>query len=215
MIRAAKPIVRMCAERRREGRRSLAGRVSHSAINFLKLPLDNPTIAWQRDPTGRARPAGSLVSLSRRTATAPHSNRGRARLPFVDGRDAPFSRRSVDACTVPLGSQLEHAFSLDPSYRVHDVGHAEYLAAVSDHFPARLRRRPHTKTAAKVWIPADERWRAALVADGFDCVERDCASDGKGRIITLQAMPEFRGKRAYSVSVKTVDEALAVAARLR
>ncbi|MBK3396323.1 hypothetical protein [Methylobacterium ajmalii] len=115
----------------------------------------------------------------------------------------------------PLGSQLEHAFSLDPNYKVHDVGHADYLLRYRTASGLAFAVGRTTKTAAKVWIPADERWRAALVADGFDCVERDCASDGKGRIITVQAMPEFRGKRAYSVSVKTVDEALAVAARLR
>lgn len=37
----------------------------------------------------------------------------------------------------------------------------------------------------------------------------------QGGIITLQTMPEFRGKRAYPVRVKTVGEALAVAAKLR
>lgn len=115
----------------------------------------------------------------------------------------------------PLGSQLEHAFSLDPSYRIHDVGHADYLLLYRTTSGLAFAVGRTTKTGAKVWIPADERWKAALVADGFDCEERDCASDGKGRIITLQAMPEFAGKRAYSVRVKTVGEALAVAAKLR
>lgn len=114
-----------------------------------------------------------------------------------------------------LGSQLEHAFSMDPSYRVHDVGHADYLLRYRTTSGLAFAVSRTTKTGAKVWIPADERWRASLVADGFDCVERDCASDGKGRIIILQAMPEFRGKRAYSVSVKTVGEALAVTSKLR
>lgn len=79
--------------------------------------------------------------------------------------------------TSPLSSQTEHAFSFDPFSRVHDKGHAAYLLRYRTAAGAAFAVGRTTKTEAKVWIPADERWKAALRADGFDCVERDCAHD--------------------------------------
>lgn len=114
-----------------------------------------------------------------------------------------------------LGLQLEHTFSLDPSLRVHEIGHADYMLRYKTDTGIAFAVGRTTKTGARVWIPCDERWKTALTANGFDCVERDCASDGKGRIITLQAMPEFAGKRAYSIHVKTVGKAVAVVGLLR
>ena len=57
----------------------------------------------------------------------------------------------------PLSSQIEHAFSLDPFYRVHDKGHAVYLLRYRTAAGASFAVGRTTKTEAKVWIPADER----------------------------------------------------------
>lgn len=119
-----------------------------------------------------------------------------------------------------LGSEIEQAFARDPRFPPDPFGHTEYL----------LRYRTVTgvpfavgRTAAsgvRLWLSADDRFKAALEAEGFRCTRSLPKPKEEGKVATgrnsnLEQIREFKGAPLYWVQVTSAAEAVRAASKLR
>jgi hypothetical protein len=119
-----------------------------------------------------------------------------------------------------LGIMIEEAFAANPRFAVHPAGHTEYLLRFQTTAGVPFAIGRTAASGVRVWMAADDRFRAALESDGFICVRNEPRpkAEGKnapGRNSNLEQIPEFKGAPLYWVKVTTPGEAVAVASKLR
>jgi hypothetical protein len=119
-----------------------------------------------------------------------------------------------------LGTMIEEAFAANSNFAVHPAGHTEYLLRFRTAAGVPLAIGRTAASGVRVWMAADERFRAALESDGFICVRNEPRPKGEGKNATgrnsnLEQIPEFMGAPLYWVKITTPGEAFSVASRLR
>lgn len=115
-----------------------------------------------------------------------------------------------------LGRQIEEAFT---RYLPHPAGHSEYLLryVTSNGTPFAVGRT--ASNGVRFWIPADERLRSRIEAEGFICKKSEpkppeYGKSATGRNSNLDRIPEFKGKPVFWLKVTTPGDALRVASKL-
>jgi hypothetical protein len=117
-----------------------------------------------------------------------------------------------------LGTQIKEAFDSSPSFTAHRSGHTEKLLRyqTATGIPFAIRR--DVTSAGRFWAVADNRFKDAIEAEGFECGFSEPNPKGKsstGRTSNLDQIPEFKGKPLHWTTVTTPAEALAAASKLR
>ncbi len=117
-----------------------------------------------------------------------------------------------------IGTQIEEAFDRSPNFTVHRSGHTKKLLRYQTLSGTPFAIRRDVVSAGSFWATADNRFKSAIEAAGFECRYSEPKPKGKsstGRTSNLDQIAEFKDAPLHRTKITTVGEALLVASKLR